>query len=99
MINTSTKRNLSRSVSLVVLVSILTFGLSFADGRDYQASSGVTRMLTDSAAVLTVGGSEDTSCLAGLALIAIGMSGILGSAESLAIIAAGILLLLGPCLC
>jgi hypothetical protein len=80
-----------------VLVSILTFGLSFAGGHSYQADSGGTGVVTDNAAAPVVGGSDDASCPVGLALIVLGMSGLLGTVESLAIIAAGVVLL-SPCL-
>ena len=92
------RKNISRYISTVVLISILTFGWSFASRRNCQANLGSARVLTDSAAALAVGGSEEACSPAGLVLIAIGMSGILGPTESIATIAAGILLLLGPCL-
>ena len=93
------RKNVTRNVSLIVLALVLTFGSAFGGQQSNQAHGAGVRVLTDSAEVLSVGGSEDAGCLVGLALIAIGMSGLLGTVESLATIAAGILLLLGQCLC
>lgn len=56
-------------------------------------------MLSDSAAALVVGGVGETCSLSGLVLIPLGMLGILGDLESLAAIAAGLLLLLCQCSC
>ena len=92
------KRNLSRSVSVVVLLSVLTFGLSLAVSHHHQPRSGGTQVLTDSASALSVGGSENDNCQTGFVLIAIGMSGILGTDASIAIMSAGLLLLLTGCL-
>ena len=95
----ASRENITRNVSLIVLVSIITFGSSFVSRHNYQANRGGTQVLTDSAAALAMGGSEEACCLVGLALIAIGMSGLLSTVESLATIAAGVLVLLGTCLC
>ena len=90
------RKNVTRKVSLIVLALVLTFGSAVGGHNENQALRAGVSVQTDSAAVLAVGGSEDAGCLVGLALIAIGMSGLLGTVESLATIAAGILLL-GPC--
>ena len=90
-------RKICRYTSVVVLVSMLTSGLVFASHSVYRADTIGPEVLADSAAVLMVGGSDDTCYIAALALIALGTLGLLDSFQSFALIMAGMLML--SCLC